>query len=126
MWLYYFPIIFFNNRLPQIGLQNLLSDVLEARYPKSRDQQGLFLLGAESKNVFYASLPGSSGPWHSLACRCITTICLCLPCYSPCLPSHGLLMRTPVLGLERSLIQYDLLTTFICRDHISKEPHSGS
>lgn len=80
MWLYYFPrFLYIYNRLPQIRLQTLLSYVLEARYPKSRVRQGLFLLGSQKENVFYASLPASSGHWHSLACRYITTICLRLP-----------------------------------------------
>lgn len=50
---------------------------LEVRSPKSRCQQGLFLLEALRKNPFCASSPASGGHWQSLAflvCRYVNPV----------------------------------------------------
>uniref|UniRef100_A0A8W4F983 Uncharacterized protein n=1 Tax=Sus scrofa TaxID=9823 RepID=A0A8W4F983_PIG len=46
--------------------------VLEDRNPKSRCQQGCFLLDTLKENLFHASLMVSTGCQQSLACICIT------------------------------------------------------
>ena len=75
--------------------------------------------GARGESVSYFSsslekLVPSVNPWHSLACRCITPICLHLhmAVFPLCMFVFNFpFIRTPVTGLGTIQIQYGLILT---------------
>lgn len=87
----------------------------EARSLKSSFQQCSLPLKALGERLFFVSCT-FRGCQHSLACGYITPVCLfCYMMFSLCIFVYTLLMRTLVIGLGPTLIQYNLILTRLHR-----------